>query len=110
MYCMRSWLFGSPQIRNAGTLAGNVANAFALPFFLLLVAEGLTNRQIAEQMFLAEKTVKNYVSNLFAKLGMSQRTEAAVWAARLDERGEPTHYVAVGADISQLKHSQQQLR
>jgi DNA-binding NarL/FixJ family response regulator len=51
-----------------------------------LIAEGCTNRQIAEQMYLAEKTVKNYVSNLLAKLGMSRRTEAAVYAARLNER------------------------
>ena len=51
-----------------------------------LIAEGLTNRQIGEQLFLAEKTVKNYVSNLLAKLGMSRRTEAAAFAARLDER------------------------
>jgi len=51
-----------------------------------LIAEGYTNRQIAENMFLAEKTVKNYVSNLLAKMGMSRRTEAAVYAARLAER------------------------
>jgi DNA-binding NarL/FixJ family response regulator len=51
-----------------------------------LVAEGLTNRQIGERMFLAEKTVKNYVSNLLAKLGMSRRSEAAAFAARLEER------------------------
>ena len=51
-----------------------------------LIAEGRTNRQIAETMFLAEKTVKNYVSNLLAKLGMQRRTEAAVYAARLAER------------------------
>jgi DNA-binding NarL/FixJ family response regulator len=51
-----------------------------------LIAEGLTNRQIGERMFLAEKTVKNYVSNLLAKLGMSRRSEAAAFAARLDER------------------------
>jgi two-component system, NarL family, response regulator DevR len=51
-----------------------------------LLAEGLTNRQIAERMYLAEKTVKNYVSNLLAKLGMGRRTEAAVYAARLAER------------------------
>ena len=51
-----------------------------------LLANGLTNRQIAEQMFLAEKTIKNYVSNLLMKLGMHRRTEAAVFAARLDER------------------------
>src|SRR3954451_1286857 len=57
-----------------------------------LIAEGLTNRQIGERMFLAEKTVKNYVSNLLAKLGMERRTEAAVFATRLnsgtpDDRG-----------------------
>jgi two-component system, NarL family, response regulator DevR len=51
-----------------------------------LIAEGLTNRQIGERMFLAEKTVKNYVSNMLAKLGMSRRTEAAAYAARLAER------------------------
>ena len=51
-----------------------------------LIAEGYTNRQIAETIFLAEKTVKNYVSNLLAKLGMSRRTEAAAYAARLTER------------------------
>jgi two-component system response regulator DevR len=48
-----------------------------------LIADGLTNRQIAEQVHLAEKTVKNYVSNLLAKLGMERRTQAAVYAARL---------------------------
>jgi len=54
-----------------------------------LISEGLTNRQIAERIFLAEKTVKNYVSNLLAKLGMERRTEAAVFAARLPERRKP---------------------
>jgi DNA-binding NarL/FixJ family response regulator len=53
---------------------------------LTLLAEGRTNRQIADELFLAEKTIKNYVSNVLAKLGMSRRTEAAVWAARIDER------------------------
>jgi two-component system response regulator DevR len=53
-----------------------------------LIGEGLTNRQIGEQMFLAEKTVKNYVSNVLAKLGMSRRTQAAAYAARLSERRE----------------------
>jgi two-component system response regulator DevR len=53
-----------------------------------LIGGGLTNRQIAEQLFLAEKTVKNYVSNLLNKLGMSRRTQAAAYAARLDERRE----------------------
>ncbi len=51
-----------------------------------LIAQGCTNRQIADTMFLAEKTVKNYVSNLLAKLGMERRTQAATFAARLDER------------------------
>jgi DNA-binding NarL/FixJ family response regulator len=50
------------------------------------IAEGLTNREISEQMFLAEKTVKNYVSNLLAKLEMSRRSEAAAYAARLAAR------------------------
>ena len=53
---------------------------------LELIAEGLTNRQIAERIHLAEKTVKNYVSALLTKLGMERRTEAAVYAARLAER------------------------
>jgi two-component system response regulator DevR len=47
-----------------------------------LITEGMTNRQISEEMFLAEKTVKNYVSNLLTKLGMSRRSEAAAYAAR----------------------------
>jgi DNA-binding NarL/FixJ family response regulator len=51
-----------------------------------LIAEGKTNRQIGEAMFLAEKTVKNYVSNLLGKLGMARRSEAAAYAARLAER------------------------
>ena len=51
-----------------------------------LIAEGKTNRQIGEAMYLAEKTVKNYVSHLLAKLGMERRTEAAAYAARLAER------------------------
>ncbi|HSK25876.1 MAG TPA: response regulator transcription factor [Jiangellales bacterium] len=50
---------------------------------LALIAEGLTNRQIAERMYLAEKTVKNYVSSLLAKLGLERRTQAAVLASRL---------------------------
>ncbi|MGQ0824505.1 MAG: response regulator [Actinomycetota bacterium] len=55
------------------------------------IAEGLTNRQIGARMFLAEKTVKNYVSNVLAKLGMSRRSEAAAFAARLDERQHRDH-------------------
>ena len=52
---------------------------------LELIGEGLTNRQIGARMFLAEKTVKNYVSALFAKLGMERRTQAAAYAARVFE-------------------------
>lgn len=52
---------------------------------LSLIGEGLTNRQIAEQMFLAEKTVKNYVSSLLSKLGMERRTQAAIFATRLED-------------------------
>jgi two-component system response regulator DevR len=47
------------------------------------IAEGLTNRQIGERMFLAEKTVKNYVSSILAKLGLERRTQAAVLASKL---------------------------
>jgi DNA-binding NarL/FixJ family response regulator len=58
---------------------------------LELIGEGLTNRKIGEHLFIAEKTVKNYVSNLLAKLGMQRRTQAAALAARLraaDKRGQ----------------------
>jgi len=48
-----------------------------------LIGEGLTNRQISERMYLAEKTVKNYVSRLLTKLGLERRTQAAVLATRL---------------------------
>ena len=51
---------------------------------LELIGEGMTNRQIGEQMHLAEKTVKNYVSSLLAKLGMERRTQAAAFVARMD--------------------------
>ena len=51
-----------------------------------LIGAGYTNRQIGDEMFLAEKTVKNYVSNLFVKIGVHRRTEVAAYAARLDER------------------------
>ena len=54
------------------------------------IGEGLTNRQIAEKMFLAEKTVKNYVSHLLAKLGLERRTQAAVLATRLRKPGAPS--------------------
>ena len=57
---------------------------------LELIGEGLTNRQIGERMFLAEKTVKNYISGLFTKLGMQRRTQAAAYAARIFGEREAT--------------------
>ncbi len=54
---------------------------------LELIGEGLTNRQIGDRLFLAEKTVKNYISALFAKLGMQRRTQAAAYAARIFDQG-----------------------
>jgi DNA-binding NarL/FixJ family response regulator len=55
---------------------------------LNLIGEGMTNRQIGEQMHLAEKTIKNYVSGLLAKLGMERRTQAAAYVARLEANAE----------------------
>ena len=52
------------------------------------IADGMTNKQIADEMFLAEKTVKNYVSNLLAKMGMSRRSEAAAYVARMEAEHE----------------------
>ena len=52
---------------------------------LELIGQGLTNRQIGERLFLAEKTVKNYVSSIFVKLGMERRTQAAAYAVRIFE-------------------------
>ena len=56
---------------------------------LELLSEGLSNREIAAEMFLAEKTVKNYVSNLLAKLGFQRRTKAALFAQRYHDRTHP---------------------
>jgi two-component system, NarL family, response regulator DevR len=56
---------------------------------LELLSEGMSNREIAAEMFLAEKTVKNYVSNLLAKLGFQRRTEAALFAQRQYDRKHP---------------------
>jgi DNA-binding NarL/FixJ family response regulator len=53
---------------------------------LMHIADGLTNRQIGQEMFLAEKTVKNYVSSILAKLGMERRTQAAVFASKLRDK------------------------
>jgi DNA-binding NarL/FixJ family response regulator len=59
------------------------------------IADGKTNKQIADEMFLAEKTVKNYVSNLLAKMGMSRRSEAAAYVARMEgakDAGSPEEW------------------
>jgi DNA-binding NarL/FixJ family response regulator len=58
---------------------------------LLLIGEGLTNRQIGERMFLAEKTVKNYVSHVLAKLGLERRTQAAILATELRSADTAPH-------------------
>ncbi|MFE9577232.1 response regulator [Nocardia sp. NPDC006044] len=71
---------------DTGPLAGLTEQELSL---LGLLGEGLTNRQIAARMFLAEKTVKNYVSRLFAKLGVERRTQAAVLASRLELGDRP---------------------
>ncbi|MFD4198785.1 response regulator [Amycolatopsis thermoflava] len=63
-----------------------------------LIGEGLTNAQIAQRMFLAEKTIKNYVSRLLAKLGLERRTQAAVLAAKL-QTGEPADAPRPGASV-----------
>lgn len=55
---------------------------------LVHIADGKTNRQIAETMFLAEKTVKNYVSNMLTKMGMHNRSEAAAYMARIEARAD----------------------
>jgi DNA-binding NarL/FixJ family response regulator len=68
------------QANKADPLAGLTGQERRI---LELIGEGLTNRQIGERMFLAEKTVKNYVSALFAKLGMERRTQAAALATRV---------------------------
>lgn len=71
------------RIREGDPQAGPLDQLTAQESRLLeLIGEGLTNRQIAAEMFLAEKTVKNYVSQLLAKLGLQRRTQAAVLAAR----------------------------
>jgi DNA-binding NarL/FixJ family response regulator len=72
------------RVRNGPETAPELADLTEQELKLLeLVAEGLTNRQIGERMFLAEKTVKNYVSTMLQKLGLERRTQAAVLASRL---------------------------
>jgi DNA-binding NarL/FixJ family response regulator len=72
------------QAARADPLAGLTSQERRI---LELIGEGLTNRQIGDRLFLAEKTVKNYVSALFAKLGMQRRTQAAAYAARVFDQG-----------------------
>ena len=71
------------SVEKPGPLAGLSEQERTL---LDLLGEGLTNRQISERMFLAEKTVKNYVSRLLAQLGMERRTQAAVLATELRDK------------------------
>jgi two-component system, NarL family, response regulator DevR len=72
------------RVRNGPETAPELAGLTDQELKLLeLVAEGLTNRQIGERMFLAEKTVKNYVSTMLGKLGLERRTQAAVLASKL---------------------------
>lgn len=75
------------RVRNPVTTAPELADLTEQEMKLLeYIAEGLTNKQIGEQMFLAEKTVKNYVSSVLSKLGVERRTQAAVLAAKLLDR------------------------
>jgi DNA-binding NarL/FixJ family response regulator len=71
------------NVEKPGPLSGLTERERTL---LELIGEGLTNRQIAQRMFLAEKTVKNYVSHLLTKLGMERRTQVAVLATQLREQ------------------------
>ncbi len=72
------------RVRHPQTLAPELAELTEQELKLLgFIAEGMTNRQIGEQMFLAEKTVKNYVSSILSKLGLERRTQAAVLASKL---------------------------
>jgi DNA-binding NarL/FixJ family response regulator len=67
---------GPPQASGADVLTAREREILAL------IGQGMTNRQIAQEMFLAEKTIKNYVSSLLAKLGLERRTQAAIFATK----------------------------
>jgi DNA-binding NarL/FixJ family response regulator len=72
------------RVRHPQALAPELSQLTEQELKLLgFIAEGMTNRQIGEQMFLAEKTVKNYVSSILSKLGLERRTQAAVLASKL---------------------------
>ena len=79
------------RVRSGPSTAPELAELTEQELKLLAhIAEGLTNRQIGEKMFLAEKTVKNYVSNLLSKLGLQRRTQAAVLATEVHRGSPPT--------------------
>lgn len=79
------------RMRRAAEPAGPLAQLSDQERTVLeLIGEGLTNRQIGERMFLAEKTVKNYVSHVLAKLGLERRTQAAVLATELRAAPSPS--------------------
>jgi two-component system response regulator DevR len=77
------------SVEKPGPLAGLTDRERTL---LELIGEGLTNRQIAQRMYLAEKTVKNYVSRLLGKLGMERRTQVAVLATEMRDQQHPRSY------------------
>jgi DNA-binding NarL/FixJ family response regulator len=80
------------RMRDAASHADPLAGLTAQERKILeLIGEGLTNRQIGERMYLAEKTVKNYVSALFTKLGMERRTQAAAYASRIFDPAPSQH-------------------
>ena len=75
------------RLRKSGSPAADIADLSEQERRIIaLIGEGLTNRQIADQMFIAEKTVKNYVSSLLAKLGLERRTQAASLVTRVGMR------------------------
>lgn len=75
------------RLRKSGSPAADIADLSEQERRIIaLIGEGLTNRQIAEQMFIAEKTVKNYVSSMLAKLGLERRTQAASLVTRVGLR------------------------
>lgn len=75
------------RLRKSGSPAAEIADLSEQERRIIaLIGEGMTNRQIAEQMFIAEKTVKNYVSSLLAKLGLERRTQAASLVTRVGMR------------------------
>lgn len=75
------------RLRKSGSAAAEIEDLSEQELKIIAyIGDGLTNRQISEQMFIAEKTVKNYVSSLFAKLGLENRTQAATLATRVGLR------------------------